>query len=231
MRQIILACLLASMLAATGGCGILGGCCCGVHAVAVAAAAVAATAALAATTAVVNDCCNGPRLPRRLGIWNVARQWCATAVATTAAATAGRPCRQTGCQPLVAKGQSCGGCCDSCGDDCCERPWHRGPLSCLFALATPRCWACQSCGRRYWGDFYSDPPDCWDPCDCHGNYTAAAGTIAAATAAVTAAATAAIAAPAIATAARLTMRQWARAGRRDGRWRRRKSHRRDRSGR
>jgi hypothetical protein len=34
----------------------------------------------------------------------------------------------------------------------------------------PRCWWGPSCGERYWGDFYSDPPDCWDPCDCHGNY-------------------------------------------------------------
>lgn len=33
------------------------------------------------------------------------------------------------------------------------------------------CWWGPSCGQRYWGDFYSDPPDCSDPCDCHGNYT------------------------------------------------------------
>jgi hypothetical protein len=33
------------------------------------------------------------------------------------------------------------------------------------------CWCGPNCGERYWGDFYSDPPDCWDPCDCHGNYT------------------------------------------------------------
>jgi hypothetical protein len=32
------------------------------------------------------------------------------------------------------------------------------------------------CGQdRYWGDFYSDPPDCWDPCDQYGNYTGGSG--------------------------------------------------------
>ncbi|MEN6458472.1 MAG: hypothetical protein ABFC63_06035 [Thermoguttaceae bacterium] len=63
-------------------------------------------------------------------------------------------------------------CTDPCGDSCYGRPWHRGPLSCLFALFTPCGWygGC-GCGERYWGDFYSDPPDCWDPCDSHGNYT------------------------------------------------------------
>ena len=35
----------------------------------------------------------------------------------------------------------------------------------------PCTWCGPSCGERYWGDFYSDPPDCWDPCDCHGNFT------------------------------------------------------------
>ena len=53
--------------------------------------------------------------------------------------------------------------------------WHRGPLSCLFALFLPCSWCGPSCGERYWGDFYSDPPDCWDPCDGYGNYTAAVG--------------------------------------------------------
>jgi hypothetical protein len=77
----------------------------------------------------------------------------------------GRPCRR----PLA---RSCGACGDSCGDPCGGgRCWHRGPLSCLFALFMPGTWCGSSCGERYWGDFYSDPPDCWDPCDGHGNYT------------------------------------------------------------
>jgi hypothetical protein len=80
----------------------------------------------------------------------------------------GRPC----CPPC---GRSCGACCDSgcdpCGDGCCEHCWHQGPISFLFALFTPCRWCGPGCGERYWGDFYGDPPDCWDPCDCHGNYT------------------------------------------------------------
>ena len=45
----------------------------------------------------------------------------------------------------------------------------------MFALLTPRCWCGPNCGQRYWGDFYGDPPDCWDPCDGHGNYTGGCG--------------------------------------------------------
>jgi hypothetical protein len=42
----------------------------------------------------------------------------------------------------------------------------------VFALLMQGCSWCPSCGGdRYWGDFYSDPPDCWDPCDKYGNYT------------------------------------------------------------
>ena len=48
--------------------------------------------------------------------------------------------------------------------------WYRGPLSCLFALFGRGFWCGPNCGERYWGDFYGDPPDCEDPCDCHGNY-------------------------------------------------------------
>jgi len=83
----------------------------------------------------------------------------------------GRPCRR----PLCSRcGPVCDPCCDPCGDVCYGRCWHRGPLSCIFALFMRGCWwdgGCQGCGERYWGDFYSDPPDCWDPCDGYGNYT------------------------------------------------------------
>jgi hypothetical protein len=74
----------------------------------------------------------------------------------------GRPCRNA----------YRGGCdtCDPCADPCTGRVWHRGPLSCVFALFTPNTWCGPSCGQRYWGDFYSDPPACHDPCDCYGNY-------------------------------------------------------------
>ena len=76
----------------------------------------------------------------------------------------GRPCFgrcTTGCDP-------CG---DPCGDGCYGRPWYRGPVSCLFALFSPQCWCGPSCGERYWGDFYSDPPDCGIRAMTRGNYS------------------------------------------------------------
>jgi hypothetical protein len=78
----------------------------------------------------------------------------------------------TGCNAACgAECNSCGDpCADPCGQGCYARPWHRGPLSCVFALLTQGCWWGRSCGERYWGDFYSDSPDCSDPCDCYGNY-------------------------------------------------------------
>jgi hypothetical protein len=76
----------------------------------------------------------------------------------------GRPCRRANCG-------SCDPCSDPCGSGTCGRTWHRGPLSCLFALLAPCTWCGPSCGERYWGDFYSDPPDVEDPCDCYGNYS------------------------------------------------------------
>ena len=75
----------------------------------------------------------------------------------------------------VAPRRGCGGGCDPCADPCGSgsygRPWHRGPLSCVFALFNPETWCGGGCGERYWGDFYNDPPDCQDPCDNRGNYT------------------------------------------------------------
>ena len=83
----------------------------------------------------------------------------------------GRPCRAP-CGSCSSCCTTCGdSCTDSCGDGGCGHCWHRGPLSCIFALFTPAYWCGRGCGERYWGDFYSDAPDCWDPCDCHGNYT------------------------------------------------------------
>jgi hypothetical protein len=75
----------------------------------------------------------------------------------------GKPCRTANCR-------TCDPCADPCGSGSCGRVWHRGPLSCLFALMSPNNWCGPSCGQRYWGDFYSDPPACHDPCDCYGNY-------------------------------------------------------------
>jgi hypothetical protein len=83
----------------------------------------------------------------------------------------GRPCRRAACASCGACDEPCGDSCDCGGCGTCGRPWHRGPLSCVFALFTPCSWWGGGCGQRYWGDFYSDPPDCWDPCDGYGNYS------------------------------------------------------------
>jgi hypothetical protein len=44
------------------------------------------------------------------------------------------------------------GCCYNC------RGWHG------------RHWCGPSCGECYWSEWFNDPPDCCDPCDCYGNY-------------------------------------------------------------
>lgn len=76
-----------------------------------------------------------------------------------------RPC-------LPPSGPKCGPACGPCGDPCCDpcQP-QRGPLTWLFCLFTNDCWWGRTCGERYCGDWYNDPPDCSDPCDCCGNYT------------------------------------------------------------
>ena len=196
MKQIMLTCLLAGMLAATSGCGLFGGYCCGP------CGCCDCDRGCGSCCNNCNDCgscdcCTPPRCRPFLGLgaWrssscnNCCDQCCCDCgppCRQTGCQSCGNgcnsccdcapPCRQTGCQSC---GNGCNSCCDSCCgccddpcccDGCCERPWHRGPLSCFFGLLTPRCWGGPSCGQRYWGDYYSDPPCCCDPCDCHGNY-------------------------------------------------------------
>ncbi len=72
-------------------------------------------------------------------------------------------------------GADCGPCDDSCdtacGPPCCHRGPIRAVLGGVFRLLTYDSWCGRSCGPRYWGDFFSDPTDCCDPCDRCGNYT------------------------------------------------------------
>jgi hypothetical protein len=166
VKRIMLFGLLAGALAATSGCGLFqsifcyrpctmrgdccGGCC--------------------------GDCCDdgcGPRCGARGCGVRQARVY--ADCGDDCCPECGQPLRGARCRSCGTCGP-CGDCCgdacaDPCGDCCYGRPWHRGPLSCLFALFTPAYWGGRGCGERYWGDFYSDPPDCWDPCDCNGNYT------------------------------------------------------------
>jgi hypothetical protein len=57
------------------------------------------------------------------------------------------------------------GCCDdgcgSCGGACWGDDCHRGRCKpwCLLG----------GCGEFYWNEWFNDPPDCCDPCDCCGN--------------------------------------------------------------
>jgi hypothetical protein len=71
---------------------------------------------------------------------------------------------------------SCGDCCDEpcgrpCGRGACGDRTACGPLTLIFSIFKCNTWRGPSCGERYWGDFYSDPPECGDPCDNCGNYT------------------------------------------------------------
>jgi hypothetical protein len=81
------------------------------------------------------------------------------------------------------RGPMAGPCGDECYDDCAGPPCNRccgfgdGPLACIFSLFHPESYrgcgtGCGGCGERYWGDWYGDPPECCDPCDQHGNFTA-----------------------------------------------------------
>ena len=167
MKRFILFGLLGGLLATNAGCGLLQAifCChpCGPRGDCVAGYG--------------GDCCDegcGPRCGPAARCGGPPR--CARGCADGdmgCGGGCGAPCRG-GC------GRSCGPCddpcADPCGNGCYGRCWYRGPLSCVFALVMRgfgwgATWCGPNCGERYWGDYYNDPPDCCDPCDCHGNYT------------------------------------------------------------
>ena len=89
---------------------------------------------------------------------------------------ADQDCTECGYETHLPQRQSCGrvsacNSCDSC--DSCDTPCrtHRGPLSLVASVFSRDVWSCSGCGERYYGDWYSDPPDCHDPCDRCGNFT------------------------------------------------------------
>ena len=59
---------------------------------------------------------------------------------------------------------------DACGPCCYGHYSPFGPLAFIGRLFRPITWVGPSCGERYWGGYWSDPPDCCDPCDSYGNY-------------------------------------------------------------
>ena len=160
MKRLLLSSLLGGLLATNTGCGLLQAVFC-----------YRPCAARGGCAACLSDDCDGNCGPVRTRPIRgpVVRHARAYNECDPCGDVAGRPCRRVGCQ-------SCGSsdpCADPCGEGSYGRCWHRGPLSCVFALFTNGCWfgGCSGCGERYWGDFYSDPPDCWDPCDGYGNYS------------------------------------------------------------
>jgi hypothetical protein len=70
-------------------------------------------------------------------------------------------------------GGECGEACDPTAVCSGRRPCYRrwGPLAGLVWLFTGDTWCGRSCGERYWGEWFSDPVDCCDPCDQCGNFT------------------------------------------------------------
>lgn len=92
-------------------------------------------------------------------------------VATPCAGGCGEACGPVGGTDW---GPACGvaeePCAEPCAGPCGPACYPRGPLSWLFALfAGDFCG--DGCGEIYWGDFYSEPPECCDPCDRCGNWT------------------------------------------------------------
>jgi len=94
----------------------------------------------------------------------------------------GEPCgplRGRWAAPAMIDQPGDGECCDAWGAASCgyRTGLVRGPLSFVFALFTagsyPGCYG--GCGERYWGDWYSDPPDWCDPCDQQGNFNGGGG--------------------------------------------------------
>ena len=93
-------------------------------------------------------------------------------------------CGCDSCGPSCGCDTFSGGCASFCGDGCIDGcasygSWNCGESCCPRgpAMGTPFQWlrynlGCGGgCGDMYWGEWISDPPDCCDPCDNHGNWT------------------------------------------------------------
>ena len=89
------------------------------------------------------------------------------------------------CLPCCPKPITWDGCCNECGpsphescaghcayNDDCGLLSHWGPF-----LGLRSCMSCnRGCGEIYSDEWYSDPPDCCDPCDrCYGEFTGQSG--------------------------------------------------------
>jgi hypothetical protein len=87
------------------------------------------------------------------------------------------------CLPNCGGCGSCGGCCfpepivwNGCCNECGPGPCESCADCCgecgIFPFLNWNKTCGKGCGEIYWGEWYSDPPDCCDPCDqCHGQWT------------------------------------------------------------
>ncbi len=86
-----------------------------------------------------------------------------------------------GCGGGCASGGGCGGACGGgdccpCAGGCCNQGCgHNGHLHSCLAELNPFNWfgGCKGggCGKFYWNEWFCDPPCCYDPCNCCGDYT------------------------------------------------------------
>jgi hypothetical protein len=72
------------------------------------------------------------------------------------------------CEPTCGCSSGCG---DACGrGKCCGCGFCTG-CGLLVGLLDKCCGGCSGCdGELYWSEWHNDPPRCYDPCDCHGNW-------------------------------------------------------------
>ncbi|MCR4415365.1 MAG: hypothetical protein NUV77_23385 [Thermoguttaceae bacterium] len=90
-----------------------------------------------------------------------------------AAAGCAAPCDAGGACGLQPAQRACAPCaeCGAARDELGCGPYtdgHCGPLTWVFSLFCRPAFCGTGCGHRYYGEWYSDPPDCCDPCDFCG---------------------------------------------------------------
>ncbi len=92
-----------------------------------------------------------------------------------AGAACAAPCESDGVCGFHPDRRACAPCaeCEAACDELGCGPYtdgHCGPVTWIFSLFWRRTFCGTGCGPRYYGEWYSDPPDCCDPCDfCGGS--------------------------------------------------------------
>jgi hypothetical protein len=103
-----------------------------------------------------DSCTTGPLLGARPGVGSI--------LPTACGGACGGTCGQAGCGTIDACG--CGqGCVGGCLGGGLVRGALSVPYNLISRLFTRQVYTGESCGGTYWGDWYSYPPACQDPCD------------------------------------------------------------------